>query len=294
VQPIPPTGLRGFWRRRSKKGKAGIVAGAILAVALVIPPSPEASTARDGLPGVEAVAPTVPPTTTATVVPTSTPVATVDPTPAPTPSPTATPMPTPTPTPTPTPAPTPSPTPSPTPVPTPRLFLISDPVYVADEREAFRGNDGEYTWDAVTLDTFETRVAWNVSAGSSDCQVRWVIRPDDDDPIAKTINVDARDEAQASRRIDTSFLSDVNVEVRSTCPKWVVTMMEAPEPTPTPEPAGSDCHPSYKGQCLDPDSFDYDCAGGSGNGPDYLYGTVRVVGYDEYDLDRDNDGIGCE
>ncbi|MBF6184039.1 MULTISPECIES: hypothetical protein [Nocardia] len=34
-------------------------------------------------------------------------------------------------------------------------------------------------------------------------------------------------------------------------------------------------------------------SGGSGNGPAYT-GRVRVVGPDEYDLDRDNDGIGCE
>lgn len=52
------------------------------------------------------------------------------------------------------------------------------------------------------------------------------------------------------------------------------------------------CHPSYSG-CLDPDASDYDCAGGSGNGPKYT-GPVRVLGYDEFDLDRDNDGWGCE
>ena len=39
---------------------------------------------------------------------------------------------------------------------------------------------------------------------------------------------------------------------------------------------------------------DYDCAGGSGNGPNYVYGIVEVVGYDEFDLDRDGDGYGCE
>jgi hypothetical protein len=34
---------------------------------------------------------------------------------------------------------------------------------------------------------------------------------------------------------------------------------------------------------------DYDCAGGSGNGPKYT-GPVRVTGSDPYDLDRDGDG----
>jgi hypothetical protein len=41
---------------------------------------------------------------------------------------------------------------------------------------------------------------------------------------------------------------------------------------------------------------DYDCAGGTGNGPNYVDGPVRVVnpGQDPFDLDRDNDGEGCE
>lgn len=62
-------------------------------------------------------------------------------------------------------------------------------------------------------------------------------------------------------------------------------------------PAGSsgssECDPNYEGACLDPDSPDYDCAGGSGNGPDYT-GPVRVVGDDHFDLDRDGDGEACE
>lgn len=60
----------------------------------------------------------------------------------------------------------------------------------------------------------------------------------------------------------------------------------------TPTTGKRDCNPNYSG-CLKPDASDYDCAGGSGNGP-YYTGKVRVLGYDEYDLDRDNDGWGCE
>lgn len=52
------------------------------------------------------------------------------------------------------------------------------------------------------------------------------------------------------------------------------------------------CHPSYSG-CLRVGAGDYDCAGGSGNGPNYT-GKVRVTGSDPFDLDRDNDGWGCE
>lgn len=58
------------------------------------------------------------------------------------------------------------------------------------------------------------------------------------------------------------------------------------------QPANSDCHPSYSG-CLDPDASDYDCEGGSGNGPLYT-GRVRVSGPDVFELDRDRDGWGCE
>jgi hypothetical protein len=51
------------------------------------------------------------------------------------------------------------------------------------------------------------------------------------------------------------------------------------------------CTPGYS-PCLPPAS-DYDCAGGSGNGPKYT-GPVRVTGPDPYDLDRDGDGVGCD
>ena len=53
----------------------------------------------------------------------------------------------------------------------------------------------------------------------------------------------------------------------------------------------SDCHSSYSG-CLNRPG-DYDCRGGSGNGPNYT-GRVQVIGPDVYRLDRDGDGIGCE
>ncbi|HYN97581.1 MAG TPA: G5 domain-containing protein, partial [Pilimelia sp.] len=53
------------------------------------------------------------------------------------------------------------------------------------------------------------------------------------------------------------------------------------------------CDPNYAGACV-PVSSDVDCAGGSGNGPAYVAGPVRVVGGDIYDLDRDGDGVGCD
>lgn len=63
-------------------------------------------------------------------------------------------------------------------------------------------------------------------------------------------------------------------------------------PTTAPPTSGG-CHPSYEGACLSPNASDVDCEGGTGNGPEYS-GPVRVVGPDEYDLDRDGDGYGCE
>jgi hypothetical protein len=56
---------------------------------------------------------------------------------------------------------------------------------------------------------------------------------------------------------------------------------------------GDACHPSYEGACLDPAAYDYDCDGGSGDGPLYT-GYVTVVGPDDYGLDGDGDGQGCE
>ena len=57
--------------------------------------------------------------------------------------------------------------------------------------------------------------------------------------------------------------------------------------------AAADCHSSYTGACLDPNASDYDCSGGSGDGPEYT-GMVTVVGADDYELDRDGDGTACD
>ncbi|HUC00942.1 MAG TPA: hypothetical protein VMS11_14060 [Solirubrobacterales bacterium] len=59
------------------------------------------------------------------------------------------------------------------------------------------------------------------------------------------------------------------------------------------EEEASECDPNYAGACLNPYSSDYDCEGGSGNGPDYT-GEVAVVGEDHFGLDADSDGVGCE
>jgi hypothetical protein len=69
----------------------------------------------------------------------------------------------------------------------------------------------------------------------------------------------------------------------------------APAPkyvAPAAPAAPSGCDSNYSG-CV-PIASDVDCAGGSGNGPAYVQGPVRVIGTDIYGLDSDKDGVGCE
>ena len=95
-----------------------------------------------------------------------------------------------------------------------------------------------------------------------------------------------------SRQVGAAVLPDTTVTlvVAKAPPPPPSTAPPAPPPT---APTGN-CHPSYEGECLKVGIGDYDCAGGSGNGPNYVEGTVRVVGPDEFDLDGDGDGWGCE
>ncbi len=87
--------------------------------------------------------------------------------------------------------------------------------------------------------------------------------------------------------IPVSEPAKTNVEAQTVVP---VTVKK--EPTLTPSPAKQSCNSNYSG-CLKPDASDYDCAGGSGDGP-YYTGPVQVIGYDEYKLDRDGDGDACD
>jgi PASTA domain len=63
---------------------------------------------------------------------------------------------------------------------------------------------------------------------------------------------------------------------------------------PPPETTPAQCDPSYPDVCLDPAVEDYDCAGGTGNGPEYVEGPIRVLPPDPFDLDGEGDGWGCE
>jgi hypothetical protein len=66
------------------------------------------------------------------------------------------------------------------------------------------------------------------------------------------------------------------------------------KPPQTTRAPARNCDPAYPGRCLQDGIGDYDCAGGSGNGPNYVDGPLTVRSPDPFDLDRDHDGVGCE
>lgn len=80
--------------------------------------------------------------------------------------------------------------------------------------------------------------------------------------------------------------------VKTTQEPTEIKKIATPPPKPLVTKPASNCHPDYSG-CLKINAGDYDCASGSGNGPNYT-GAVEVYGSDPFDLDRDNDGWGCE
>lgn len=112
-----------------------------------------------------------------------------------------------------------------------------------------------------------------------------------------------------------TFTATPTLQLKAT---WTATLTKTrtPIPTKTPIPptataifyptatpalntgggggAGGNCDPSYPDVCLQMGIGDYDCAGGSGNGPNYVEGPIRVVGSDPFGLDGNGDGWGCE
>ncbi len=76
---------------------------------------------------------------------------------------------------------------------------------------------------------------------------------------------------------------------------------QPPAAAPAPRPATTvaaaparNCDPAYPDVCLQDGIGDYDCAGGSGDGPNYVRGPLRVLAPDPFRLDSDHDGTGCE
>lgn len=95
---------------------------------------------------------------------------------------------------------------------------------------------------------------------------------------------------------DGAVVSQLPAATERLKPGSVVTVVVAnvvrPVAPPPPPPAPSNCTAGYS-PCLAPAS-DYDCAGGSGDGPAYASGPIRVTGSDPYRLDADGDGVACE
>ena len=104
----------------------------------------------------------------------------------------------------------------------------------------------------------------------------------------------------------TVYRTDLNgtVVLTSDCNTYSITTTGAappPQPTPStgvpPPPTGpaASCDPCYPDVCIPVGAADYDCAGGLGNGPNYIRGPVRVACHpDPHGLDREGDGWGCE
>ena len=76
-----------------------------------------------------------------------------------------------------------------------------------------------------------------------------------------------------------------------TVPPLPTTSVPPPVPTEPPPP---NCDPSYPDVCIPVGAADYDCAGGTGNGPNYIQGPIRVLPPDPHSFDGDGDGVGCE
>jgi hypothetical protein len=109
----------------------------------------------------------------------------------------------------------------------------------------------------------------------------------ENEPVRETpAQIEVVDEPPAIGEREVVEATPVPVTSREVSPKPV------PKPTEQKPTASRGCHPSYSG-CLQMNAGDYDCAGGSGDGPNYT-GPVEVYGSDPFDLDRDNDGWGCE
>jgi flagellar hook assembly protein FlgD len=78
---------------------------------------------------------------------------------------------------------------------------------------------------------------------------------------------------------------------------WLkVVIRKGPSSGGTGDPPPPNCTQGYSPCLVYHGGADYDCAGGSGNGPYYTKPGVvyHVTGSDPYGLDADHDGLGCE
>lgn len=121
------------------------------------------------------------------------------------------------------------------------------------------------------------------------------------DPAAQATEAAAPSSPANSPTIIAPTTAQSAATTSTTALPTTTSTTEAPNPaTLPPTTVGSlppvpvsNCDPNYEGACV-PIAADVDCAGGSGNGPAYVEGPVRVVGSDLYGLDRDSNGVACE
>ncbi|MEL4320309.1 G5 domain-containing protein [Leifsonia sp. YIM 134122] len=162
---------------------------------------------------------------------------------------------------------TPTPTPTPTPVRTTKQVEERTPIPYTSS-----------TVDDANLDAGATAVAVVGVAGEK----------------LTTWSVIYQDGVEISRSVasEVTSVEPVNEVISNGTRQPAPAPVPVAEPAPAPAPGG-DCDSNYADACV-PISSDVDCAGGSGNGPAYVAGPVRIVGSDIYDLDRDGDGIACD
>lgn len=160
-----------------------------------------------------------------------------------------------------------------------RIALANDPINlfaVDGKSNAQKGAGDTATWLPSAKSFRCTYVAHQVSVKAT--YGLWVTQPEHD-AMSRVLSSCGDQPA-----VTSSF---------APAPKPVAVPVPVPAPVVAPAPAPSSCDPNYSGQCV-PIASDVDCAGGSGNGPAYTPGPVRVIGSDVYDLDRDGDKIACD
>jgi PASTA domain len=93
-----------------------------------------------------------------------------------------------------------------------------------------------------------------------------------------TVRYQTTDRYQAGTVISQSRRTGAGVLPDSTITLVVAKAPPPPKTTAPPPPTAPprNCDPSYPDVCLDPNASDYDCAGGSGNGPKYVEGPIQV------------------
>jgi hypothetical protein len=110
--------------------------------------------------------------------------------------------------------------------------------------------------------------------------------------MLKNSDFDVAVKKQVSSQPKDTVISQSPVGGTAARPGRLVTLTVA-KAAPAPS---SNCTPGYSPCLVYHGGADYDCAGGSGDGPYYTEPgrTYRVTGSDPYGLDADNDGYGCE